>query len=113
MKRTVLKNAITTNVSKEMYLYCARKMTLVCCQHFAGYNRGECGAALKHCGWQPGTATTLHVTPKESFYPICTKSRKKLKDDEDVYLVKISAKKEFLQEQKATTDVIFFTSNEQ
>ncbi|XP_045132145.1 dimethyladenosine transferase 2, mitochondrial-like isoform X2 [Portunus trituberculatus] len=41
---------------------------------------------------------TLHVTPKESFYPICTKSRKKLKDDEDVYLVKISAKKEFLQE---------------
>lgn len=39
---------------------------------------------------------TLHVASKESFYPICTKSRKKKSDD--IYLVKISPKKEFLQE---------------
>ncbi|XP_063865189.1 dimethyladenosine transferase 2, mitochondrial-like [Scylla paramamosain] len=41
---------------------------------------------------------TLHVASKESFYPICTKFRKKMRDNDDMYLVKISPKKEFLQE---------------
>lgn len=40
---------------------------------------------------------TLHVVPKESFYPIWTKSKRRRTSDDHMYLVKISPKKDFFQ----------------
>lgn len=49
---------------------------------------------------------TLHVVPKESFHPICTKSRKRRRGESDdrMYLVKISPKKDLFQKVNAYTN---------